>query len=828
MGESNVKDKAALFEPKVETPPAKIGIPENVKAERKNWAAERWQVKSAPVESTKVDISGRMTSPEAIKAEREKAIKEEQQRALEERWRKTVEYAIKLQPDERMRVLANVPEDVSAGLRERAGKLREAAGKEIVDQVGKRIAALNKDADQYTPKWREDLTSKPKKASDEAAHALLESISHIEEQVHLDSALMQRVQNKQFDAQFATLGDKIENMRALYKDLQPKRSMGGDNNLMEPTKAQIATSLPLGDLAGKKKKAFEDLLSRIAGGMAADPSKPPVLEDIETEVKTITEALSGSAKEPADPAAELKAQKYSWEAVKDRFKAIAKGDGQKPADAEAAKTYMERMWWHRRKIVDETMLELQKKYGFDWASVGSANLESDYDISVKTHGKNDKGDIVYDWEIVKEFNDKIAKEHGGNQPGTIFDTNLYASAEPKNDEDNTPDVTDQNMSAMKEQGQDVGALMKMRRYMDWEEYEAFKQGVLKDIEDPQQKKDMLRQFEEADDLFFLSVRQQLVKAKVIPEDDQTATVTPDAQKELLAKQKALEKDSDKMMRINNEIYVEAMTEVRELEEKLKILEEGSKEYDATLAVLKTKQADAVFFAAEAYHSDGPFKHVVWADQAAEGKVKNDPETAKTLEPIKDESEKKKKLDELIAAEKKSRLAKISTTEMLQSFNENLGDLLKDVGHYEEKSPFPGLGFYRASKYLKRLCDTMLVMAAKVRAAGNEALAKEIEGVKFTTATAQAVKDMAAILTDVRGGKVEFKDAPDAAAEAEAYATDLVQKTLPGAVTLRDLGDIAKATGQAINAIMRREIAAEKMKAKDDKAYFATAGGSGTA
>ena len=123
----------------------------------------------------------------------------------------------------------------------------------------------------------------------------------------------------------------------------------------------------------------------------------------------------------------------------------------------------------------------------DVCVVGSANLESDYDISIKSHGK-DKDKTVYDWQVVNEFNKMISSEYGC-QPGTLFDTNLYASAEVEEPKDQGPETpakqaVKKDMQAMAESGQDVGALMKMRRYMDWEDYEKYKDGILSDIPVP--------------------------------------------------------------------------------------------------------------------------------------------------------------------------------------------------------------------------------------------------------------------------------------------------------------------------------------------------------
>src|SRR5262249_25678329 len=152
---------------------------------------------------------------------------------------------------------------------------------------------------------------------------------------------------------------------------------------------------------------------------------------------------------------------------------------------------------------------------------------------------------------------------------------------------------------------------------DWEDFENYKEGILaditKDIKDASGDRDKQkalmarlqaarRQFEEADDLYFMAIYKQLEKAGETPPRD----LSPEGQKKLLEMAAKLEHDGDKMMETNNDLYVEAMVEVRTIEEELKKATDDEKKA-ALFSKLKTAQADATFFAAEAYHSEGPFK-----------------------------------------------------------------------------------------------------------------------------------------------------------------------------------------------------------------------------
>src|SRR6185295_4095497 len=101
-----------------------------------------------------------------------------------------------------------------------------------------------------------------------------------------------------------------------------------------------------------------------------------------------------------------------------------------------------------------------------------------------------------------------------------------------------------------------GALMKMRRYMDWEDFEKYKEGILgeitKEIKATPDKKaqEVLfkrlqaarRQFEEADDLYFMAIYKQLVKAGETPPRD----LSPEGQKKLLEMAARLEHEGDKL------------------------------------------------------------------------------------------------------------------------------------------------------------------------------------------------------------------------------------------------------------------------------------------
>ena len=238
--------------------------------------------------------------------------------------------------------------------------------------------------------------------------------------------------------------------------------------------------------------------------------------------------------------------------------------------------------------------------GTGWVAVGSTNLESDYDLSVMQHGK-----IAEDHEVVDWFNSEF-KRTFGTQPGIMFDTNLYASAPAKARMSDDPKTESEiAMAAMARSGQDVGALMKQRRFMSWEEYESMMNSVLDEMEAaevPQKVFDATRkQFEEADDRYQMSqVRMLEPGQKVLADmiatlsDQQKAAEVPERAErikelsqvatQIAAKRQQAEAASglegsklilecvemlealeDVMLEVNNKIYVEAVKTSRAVE-----------------------------------------------------------------------------------------------------------------------------------------------------------------------------------------------------------------------------------------------------------------------
>jgi hypothetical protein len=504
------------------------------------------------------------------------------------------------------------------------------------------------------------------------------------------------------------------------------------------------------------------------------------------------------------------------------------------------KTKMQKLANYRKKIVDEWLTRELGKYGLKvgagtgWVSVGSTDPTSDYDISINKHGTVDGkpgSEPYYDYQMVQEFNKWFRGEYGG-EGGTVFDTNLYASA-PSQVTTADPDGVATG---------DVAALMKMRRYMSGGEFEAMRKDTVRAC-----GKDMAavlkveQQFQEADFNYRVALFETVEsgieklrartadwakKAPLAQADQQlqdaeqhlleeaaallergkqaTGVETADLQTEVEEMAREIEHAlKDATLETTNEVYAEKKGQVRQQERvvvalaalqeavkktppdrealgkalgeaagAMRALKIDSKSVTQAQAALQAEhpealakaleevsvviagelgerrqqlgraEALAMFFANEAYQSTGPFAHVVTATQAAEAdgaaEVINDagnvlteddkklpPKTQAAIvqaggrdaydrlpqeERTRIETEKQGQIETAQNRLKTERRAVIPKDQCLQSFNEQLGDFLKDLEHYGDDDP--GKAIIQSSKYLERLLDAVNLMIGK--------------------------------------------------------------------------------------------------------------------
>lgn len=427
---------------------------------------------------------------------------------------------------------------------------------------------------------------------------------------------------------------------------------------------------------------------------------------------------------------------HDWFELKRRLN-LPEVEGVAPDDREnITPGEMKQLWNWRSKEVDKLIDGLRSKYPTLIAKAcGSNDLESDIDITFATPGGDHFGDDI---KAAKEFNEKVIARFG-KPAGRTFDVNIYcrdyrAIKESRNQEHNADAIADVNVDQPAEQktggmdfrnasaeDQDVAALMKQRRFMSGAQWKTYSAGILADMEKQIKKKNpgadltkdkpyqqVAKQLEEAEDVYLLSLRKMLVGiqktvAKRYPEKARTEPFqrleallrdpnakNVEAQMQKLHKELTTGDNSGLAMEATDDMYLDQMAEVRANQEKLSKMPEGQ-EKEALKIQVKKEIFTNIFFANEAYTSEGAISHIVAGSQAG----LSSEELAKVLKP----------------------------TETVQSANEQLADLLKDMEHYEEeeheakahgKDPaaVAGQAFVHASKYLERLLDAAAILASQ--------------------------------------------------------------------------------------------------------------------
>lgn len=468
-----------------------------------------------------------------------------------------------------------------------------------------------------------------------------------------------------------------------------------------------------------------------------------------------------------------------------------------------------------RTVLRDTKTPLAAK------SVGSTDLTSDYDITIAAEQGKDVA-------ILRQFNQQVKKDFNA-QPGTVFDTNIYLEDYVKVI-GNIPfdGVTsyvglngqqDKSDWQMNPGDQDIAALIKQRRFSFNEEWNRYVAGVCEPFKgNADLQRSVQQQYQLADTLFNLAVRDlleaieqrfrsdQAVNAPRVANEDairtaidanlgsiamlykryekqiplatlntmwQLATEKPVSSvlrskmatflEEVQQKNAALlnfinAQFGDLVLEVSNELYAKAMEQVR----KVQLNAQASPAEAKILA--KQQLGLAIFFASEAYHSEGAVLDIVMGSQEKDEKRKA--EVRQSLQPI----------------------------HLLESFNEQYGDFLKDIKHYtyQTETP-PGRVYYRCSKYLKRLFAVADELSKKE---GFKSIAqlplKDLLKVNDSEKFKQAIDT----LLQIRKGLYKLENTTSEAA-AEQLMTDLKVQSV------QDLVSRITAFAQAFNADSRK-------------------------
>jgi hypothetical protein len=556
-------------------------------------------------------------------------------------------------------------------------------------------------------------------------------------------------------------------------------------------------------------------------------------------------------------------------------------------------TEMQKLADYRKNLVDTWLNEKLGPWGMaegpgrGWVAVGSTDPTSDYDISINKHGSRitgDKTEYYLDYKIVQDFNKHFRTTYGV-ESGTLFDTNLYASAPsqaPNLPENGSPQeqaaVADVKASA------DVGSLMKIRRYMSTAEFEDYRVRTVALLPEGPKRDALDRQFRAADANYMVSlldiVERMREQLKDVSNDSKLSKEQKherDEARELIAAwekgqdisglaladaEDALERLVSKLLHCRdasttatNDLYADAIGKKRDQEQAItefqenlpqvkellaraiKEIKEGDLDFGAFAKVLEgygvqprvlqhvekgdlekaaaeldgqlagmmadlaRHSALAMFYANEAYQSGGPFQHVVWAGQAVETDTRAEYIEAGGNDWPPPPAKPNEAQQKLVDAKRKERREKLTREESLQSFNEQLGDFLKDLEHYGDADP--GVAIIQSSKYLDRLVDALRLMHDK-------GLFEADQGLKTRIEDQLALQSrLSGELIAARKGNLwmvpEKGDAPvDQVEQRRAYACKFMADL--GIASVAALGKTYVKLGVEVNGVARKAMA----------------------
>lgn len=330
---------------------------------------------------------------------------------------------------------------------------------------------------------------------------------------------------------------------------------------------------------------------------------------------------------------------------------------------------------------------------------GSTNLTSDYDVIM---GALSKHVVHLEARVVEEFNARFSKAFGV-EGGEFFDTNVYTRGlAPNSSEELGPNKdgvggsgpykwSNPEAQQLHDRQQDIMSLVKQRKFMSQPEWDGYVKDLASQLPETG-RKDLLDRYGQADTIY---------KAAAKELDDMQAELRTQT------KYKDLRPDALELA-ASNRLY----------EAKLKIVNQVSSnpdkvDQDTLKARVSFAMSQALLFANEPYFSEGTLRHVVGNEQ------------------------------ELGNAKSKLQL---SPVQGLQSFNENLGDTVKELGHLEGK-PVGEVAFH-SSKYIGRFCRAIDVI---LEARGEkDAPPKELEG---PIAIQKALLSITNDLQQIRGGNL---------------------------------------------------------------------------
>ncbi|MFF4283660.1 hypothetical protein ACFY0Z_33565 [Streptomyces kronopolitis] len=311
---------------------------------------------------------------------------------------------------------------------------------------------------------------------------------------------------------------------------------------------------------------------------------------------------------------------------------------------------------------------LRGHQGATRTSVGSQNETSDYDVTLVG------GDQT--WSALNEFN-KIFRGTWGKESGIVFDTNVYAGSIP-------PPTAQHSQGSWMLKGapgcasrdwqkiQEVASLTKMRRYMhaqEWRNYvERVADGVMEETAVDQRTP--VHRFTQA------TYARDAFSAASGMYDSYIRSLAPVLEAQWGPRRPAQSDDDfvwsvelgdeSAVIRARNTLYAIHVRGAQDTERSFMRNGPSSRGHGdwRSQAHISAMHSKAHVYAMEAYYSAGAIFDVVYRQQA--GLVNS---------------------------------ADLTFSDFVQSFNEQVGDTLKDLHHYESD---PGRALYQSAKYTHRM------------------------------------------------------------------------------------------------------------------------------
>jgi hypothetical protein len=339
-------------------------------------------------------------------------------------------------------------------------------------------------------------------------------------------------------------------------------------------------------------------------------------------------------------------------------------------------------------------------------SVGSESVTSDIDLSAK--GENTELGVAI-------INEEFRKVYG-QEPGAFFDINVYSSdwmfggdeiLSQNSGEYLVKPKEEKNLSEkgkkIKNDQNEVWSMVKIRRNMQPSDWVAYKNALLSDLPE-KENVEMQRKFMDVEleyNTFKLTVEQEVANAKLAANEEMNKA---NEQRKEKQKKGAFEEngedhhaDAALEMQVSNRQYEKIIEQVKILRLQIAKLEAAGtqgEEAETLILTMHNQISRGLTYANEVYATQGAVLHTVYGNQGAK----------KKLAELKKEGKKNLAGEDITSVK-----YQLSKEMYLQSMNENVGDTLHSLNHFEHD---PQYAVYRAGKYIDRLCSSVEELIGK--------------------------------------------------------------------------------------------------------------------